>query len=103
MTPKQIKDLRASLNLTQQQLADIIGAQRVTVARWETGANVPRGVYRRMLEFLAKTKKTRSAETKSLNQFITGGGDFVIVHQKPKARKRIKNSKQKGGSRHAGK
>jgi DNA-binding transcriptional regulator YiaG len=35
--------LRKKLKLTQQQLADLIGAQRVTVARWETGVSEPKG------------------------------------------------------------
>ena len=43
MTPKQIVKLRKDLGLTQQQLADMIGAQQPTVARWETGKNQPRG------------------------------------------------------------
>jgi DNA-binding transcriptional regulator YiaG len=45
MTPRQIVQLRKSLGLTQQQLADLIAANRPTVARWETGKHQPRGVY----------------------------------------------------------
>ena len=33
------------LKLTPQPLADLIGAQRVSVARWEIGMNEPKGAY----------------------------------------------------------
>lgn len=37
MTPKQLKTLRASLGLTQSQLAEAIGVASNTVTRWEMG------------------------------------------------------------------
>jgi len=58
MSPQQVKRLRATLKLTQQQLADIIGAQRHTVARWEIGQNEPRGAnLKALMEMAAKAKK----------------------------------------------
>lgn len=58
MSPKAILAIRKALNLTQQQLADRIGAQRHTVARWETGRNEPKGAYLKALNALeAKAKK----------------------------------------------
>jgi DNA-binding transcriptional regulator YiaG len=53
MSPKQILAIRKSLKLTQQQLADRIGAQRHTVARWEAGANEPKGAYLKALNEVA--------------------------------------------------
>src|SRR4030095_1772870 len=52
MTPKHIIKLREGLRLTQQQLADMIGAQQPTVARWETGKNHPRGANLKALKKL---------------------------------------------------
>jgi len=49
MTPKQIRALRKELNLTQQELADRVGAQRVSVARWEIGSSRPTGAYLKLL------------------------------------------------------
>jgi DNA-binding transcriptional regulator YiaG len=50
--------LRRKLNLTQQQLADRIGAYRETVAKWETGNNQPRGAnLKALMEFEKKLKK----------------------------------------------
>ena len=43
MSPKQIVAIRKTLKLTQAKLAEKIGAQRPTVARWETGRNMPKG------------------------------------------------------------
>jgi transcriptional regulator with XRE-family HTH domain len=55
MTAKQIKALREALDLTQQNLADIIAATQVTVARWETGMSRPTGAYLKALKDLAHT------------------------------------------------
>ena len=42
MTPEQFKQHRESLNLTQQQLADLWGNDARTIRRWESGqTNIP--------------------------------------------------------------
>jgi len=53
MSPRQIKEIRKRLNLTQQKLADLIGARQHTVARWETGLHQPTGAYLKALNGLA--------------------------------------------------
>ena len=45
--------------LTQQGLADTIGAHRVTIADWVRGASKPRGLYLRALKELAVKPKTK--------------------------------------------
>jgi len=62
MMYKQIKRLRLALGLTQQQFADLIAATQVTVSRWETGMNEPKGAYKRALEVLAEEVKNRRAQ-----------------------------------------
>lgn len=37
MTKEDLVALRERLELTQQELADRLGVDRVTIARWETG------------------------------------------------------------------
>jgi DNA-binding transcriptional regulator YiaG len=59
MSPKQIRAIRNSLKLTQQEVADRIGAQRHTVARWETGVNKPKGAYLKALNELAISVKKK--------------------------------------------
>lgn len=59
MSPEQIKRLRKTLRLTQQELADLIGTYQVTVARWETGARRPRGLYLKALQELAEKAKRK--------------------------------------------
>ena len=49
MTPTEVKDLRKSLNMTQQELANVIGVDRVTVANWETGRKRPSPLAQRQL------------------------------------------------------
>ena len=53
MSPKQIKRIMEDRQLTQQGLADLIGAHRVTVADWVRGASKPTGLYLKALESLA--------------------------------------------------
>lgn len=62
MTPREILALRRALDMTQQGLADRIGAQRHTVARWETGQNEPRGANLKALKELKESIKKRSAK-----------------------------------------
>ena len=54
MTPKRILKIRKSLGLTQEQIAEEIGAFRETVARWELGQNQPRGANLKALLDLEK-------------------------------------------------
>jgi len=54
MSPEDIKTIRKKLNLTQQKLADLIGARQHTVARWETGLHQPTGAYLKALMELQK-------------------------------------------------
>ena len=37
MTPDELRKLRIQAGLTQEQLADLLGRDRMTVSRWETG------------------------------------------------------------------
>jgi DNA-binding transcriptional regulator YiaG len=62
MTPRQILALREALEMTQQQLADTIGAQRHTVARWELGQNQPRGANLKALRELQASLKTKTRQ-----------------------------------------
>jgi DNA-binding transcriptional regulator YiaG len=59
MTPREIKKLRKDLGITQQQLADQIGAARESVARWEAGIHPPRGANLKQLRELAAKKGRR--------------------------------------------
>jgi DNA-binding transcriptional regulator YiaG len=59
MSPRQVKAIRKALGLTQQQLANIIGARQHTVARWETGANEPKGANLKALKELAEKVKEK--------------------------------------------
>ena len=56
MANNEIKELRKRLNMTQQELANAVGVDRVTVARWEAGQKKPSNLARRQLARLAKRK-----------------------------------------------
>lgn len=53
-TAQEIKELRKKLGTTQQELADKVGVDRVTVARWETKQKKPSQLARRQLARLGK-------------------------------------------------
>lgn len=38
---ERIRQLRKSLNMSQDELADLIGANRVTISKYETGSYLP--------------------------------------------------------------
>lgn len=44
--PAVARAIRCSVGVTQQQIANELGIDRVTVARWELGQRVPRGELR---------------------------------------------------------
>ncbi len=55
----RIKDARAALGMTQQELADALGVIRVTVARWESGTRTPDGPVWMALRALAHEQRDR--------------------------------------------
>lgn len=48
----KIKHYRASNNMTQKELGDKLSVAQLTIARWESGASVPRMYFRKELERL---------------------------------------------------
>ena len=56
MTSNEIKELRKRLGMTQQELANAVGVDRVTIARWEAGQKKPSNLATRQLARLAKRK-----------------------------------------------
>jgi len=56
MNNQGIKELRKKLKMTQQELADVIGVDRITVHRWEAGQKKPSNLARRQLQRLQQQK-----------------------------------------------
>ncbi len=52
MTGKEIKEKRKAKGLTQDELANLVGVSRVTIARWETDKRKPHPAIFRLLQFL---------------------------------------------------
>ena len=67
MTAKEVAALRKQLGLTQQQLAQKIGASRESVSRWETGAHPPEVANLKALRYLAERAKRRAKKAQSKN------------------------------------
>ncbi|MFA7250396.1 MAG: helix-turn-helix transcriptional regulator [Dehalococcoidia bacterium] len=52
--PEAVRRLRASLGLSQADLADRVGTRQQTISEWETGARNPRRMSRRLLRLVAE-------------------------------------------------
>jgi DNA-binding transcriptional regulator YiaG len=53
-TGEQIRRLRRKLNLTQEDLADILWVKKLTVGRWESGDRICKGPGLRLINILNK-------------------------------------------------
>ena len=60
-TAERIAELRASLGLTQAEMAEELGVRQQTVSEWETGRYLPRGASARMLRHLAESRSAYDA------------------------------------------
>jgi DNA-binding transcriptional regulator YiaG len=60
-TAEAIADLRASLRLTQAEMAEELGVRQQTVSEWETGRYLPRGASVRVLNQLAESRSAYDA------------------------------------------
>ena len=59
MTAKEIIELRKLLKMTQQELADAIGVDRVTVARWEGQSARPSRLAKQQLQRLVRKSRVK--------------------------------------------
>jgi transcriptional regulator with XRE-family HTH domain len=61
MKPEQIRHLRKTLDLTQQQFAELLGVSFVTLNRWENGQSKPSAMGVAKLKDLAVRSDARGA------------------------------------------
>ena len=54
LAPEEIRAIRKKNKLTQALLAAALGVQEITVKKWESGENTPRGPARRLLHLIAQ-------------------------------------------------
>lgn len=59
MSPREIKDLREALRMTQGQLAARVGVAEETVSRWERGVSSPMFRHAMKLRRLQRAAKAR--------------------------------------------
>lgn len=62
---KQLRAIRKRMNMTQQQLADVLGVSRTTVTMWETSPSMPSA---RMLVKLADALDVTVDELLGVNE-----------------------------------
>ena len=60
----RLERIKASVGLSREDVARVVGANSRTVARWASGANMPRGVTRqRLLELAAVSQQLAKVMT----------------------------------------
>lgn len=57
MTPQQILGMRRELGLTRRRLAQVLGVDRSSVSRWETGARVISAPTEKLLAHLVDLRR----------------------------------------------
>lgn len=88
MLPEEIKEKRIALNLTQNELAEIFGVNRLTVARWEQGRIVPQalGMLRLAFQSLEIENRLQSSNLEKLRDDLSEKvSKLRIRHAKNKA------------------
>lgn len=60
--------LRHAANLTQQEVAEVVGVKRLAVARWELGHTHPRRPHRAVYMHLLKRLAEKYPEAAELNE-----------------------------------
>lgn len=68
MTPVEIRDWRVRHNLTQEQLAQILGVQRYTIQRWEWSQSNPPWMLHLALERLDQIIDTPAAAAHGISR-----------------------------------
>ena len=69
MKPEQIRHLRKTLDLTQQQFSELLGVSFVTLNRWENGQSKPSAMGLAKLQELAARSDGRAMDAEAM-----GGG-----------------------------
>lgn len=83
-TGQLIRSLRESKKLTQEQLAKMVGVSRVSISKWESGENKPKGdnllslasALGVSIDWLMSGNSAADAENKTTSQ---GSGDFSNI------------------------
>ena len=86
INPQEIKIARTNKGLTQEELAKLVGVDRVTVARWETGVMKPSG---ESLLKLQKVLELSSQQPSFLPKSLDDAVDAFLLYLKHKG---IKNT-----------
>ena len=64
MTSDELKQLRTRLGMTQNELGQRLGVERVTVARWEIGLRRIPELAARLVHYVAKEVSAEQRQTK---------------------------------------
>ena len=72
---RRVRALRKHLGMTQQELADELGARQQTISEWETGVYSPRGTSNTLLNIVAERSGFKYRVRKEQKGPQEDGGD----------------------------
>ncbi len=79
MTPQEVKDIRAGLGITQEALSEVLGLNKTSVMRYETGKARPTGATLTKLLQLQETLKDEEGRTKLRKLLCQIGGAAMLA------------------------
>lgn len=77
MTPKEIRELREEVELTQRQFARLLGVTHQTVINWEKGRTEPQPVHLEIMERW-KSRLQEREQKRRLKKLLTAGGALGV-------------------------
>ncbi len=79
MLPEQIKAMRLGLGLTQEQLSIILGVNKASIVRYESGQAVPTGTIKQKIGILGNIAENPEHKKKILGSASSGEGVSVVA------------------------
>ncbi|MHB1287534.1 MAG: DNA cytosine methyltransferase, partial [Leptospirales bacterium] len=70
MSSTEIRDLREKMNLSQKEIASLLGYSQRTIIRWESGKSRPKNVTLEYLRNIISQKEPSPSEGKTFFRFI---------------------------------
>lgn len=80
MLPEEIREIREGLDLTQTQLANLLGVHPLTVSKWERGVLKPSPHQQAMLQSFRKATKNKPDIGAIIAGVLVGAGVALAIY-----------------------
>jgi len=80
MSPEEIRSLRQSLQMTQDQFAQLMGMHSLTVSKWERGILQPNPYQAALMQSFKKAKERKPDIGDFVKGLIVGAGIGIALY-----------------------